>query len=111
MRSPSQSRCMALESAQAIAMRSYASRQELWSKPVSQLKHPAFIFTGRLQMLTILNCATVSIAELTGALVVDPPGATANDEIFVLEMISEVAVLNARQTLATINGKFLAYCW
>jgi FtsP/CotA-like multicopper oxidase with cupredoxin domain len=48
-------------------------------------------------------------AELTGAIVVDPPGASANDEIFVLEMISEVAGLNARQTLATINGKSWPY--
>jgi FtsP/CotA-like multicopper oxidase with cupredoxin domain len=47
--------------------------------------------------------------ELTGALVVDPPGASANDEIFVMEMISEVAGLNARQTLATINGKSWPY--
>lgn len=48
-------------------------------------------------------------AELTGAMVVDPPGADANDEIFVLEMISEVAGLSARQTLATINGKSWPY--
>jgi manganese oxidase len=48
-------------------------------------------------------------AELTGAFVVDPPGASANDEIFVMEMISEVAGLNARQTLATINGKSWPY--
>jgi FtsP/CotA-like multicopper oxidase with cupredoxin domain len=48
-------------------------------------------------------------AELTGAIVVDPPGANANDEIFVLEMISEVAGLGARQTLATINGKSWPY--
>jgi len=48
-------------------------------------------------------------AELTGALVVDPPGANVNDEIFVMEMISEVAGLNARQTLATINGKSWPY--
>jgi manganese oxidase len=44
-------------------------------------------------------------AELTGAIVVDPPGASAKDEVFVIEMISEVAGLSARQTLATINGK------
>jgi len=44
-------------------------------------------------------------SELTGALVVDAPGSTTPDEIFVLEMISEHAGLNARQTLATINGK------
>jgi manganese oxidase len=48
-------------------------------------------------------------AELTGAIVVDPPGASASDEIFVIEMISEVAGLNARQTLATINGKSWPY--
>jgi FtsP/CotA-like multicopper oxidase with cupredoxin domain len=48
-------------------------------------------------------------AELTGAIVVDPPGASAKDEIFVMEMISEVAGLNARQTLATINGKSWPY--
>ena len=48
-------------------------------------------------------------AELTGAIVVDPPGTTANDEIFVMEMISEVAGLSARQTLATINGKSWPY--
>ena len=44
-------------------------------------------------------------SELTGALVVDPPGSTTNDEIFVLEMISEHAGLTSRKTLATINGK------
>jgi len=48
-------------------------------------------------------------AELTGAIVVDPAGASAKDEIFVMEMISEVAGLNARQTLATINGKSWPY--
>jgi FtsP/CotA-like multicopper oxidase with cupredoxin domain len=48
-------------------------------------------------------------AELTGGIVVDPPGTTANDEIFVIEMISEVAGLSARQTLATINGKSWPY--
>jgi FtsP/CotA-like multicopper oxidase with cupredoxin domain len=48
-------------------------------------------------------------AELTGAIVVDPPGVSAKDEIFVMEMISEVAGLNARQTLATINGKSWPY--
>jgi FtsP/CotA-like multicopper oxidase with cupredoxin domain len=48
-------------------------------------------------------------AELTGAIVVDPAGASVNDEIFVMEMISEVAGLNARQTLATINGKSWPY--
>jgi len=44
-------------------------------------------------------------SELTGALVVDPPGQIADDEIFVMEMISEHAGLSSRQTLATINGK------
>jgi FtsP/CotA-like multicopper oxidase with cupredoxin domain len=44
-------------------------------------------------------------SELTGALVIDAPDATIRDEIFVLEMISEHAGLNSRQTLATINGK------
>jgi manganese oxidase len=48
-------------------------------------------------------------AELTGALVVDPPGANANDEIFVMEMMSERAGLSARETLATINGKSWPY--
>jgi FtsP/CotA-like multicopper oxidase with cupredoxin domain len=48
-------------------------------------------------------------AELTGAIVVDPPGASVNDEIFVMEMISEVAGFGARQTLATINGKSWPY--
>ena len=44
-------------------------------------------------------------SELTGAIVVDPPGSNTDDEIFVLEMISEHAGLNSRKTLATINGK------
>lgn len=44
-------------------------------------------------------------SELTGAFVVDPPGARTNDDIFVMEMISEVPGLAARKTLATINGK------
>ena len=48
-------------------------------------------------------------AELSGAIVVDPPGASANDEIFVMEMISDVAGAGARQTLATINGKSWPY--
>jgi FtsP/CotA-like multicopper oxidase with cupredoxin domain len=48
-------------------------------------------------------------SELTGAFVVDPPGASANDEIFVLEMISEHAGASSRQTLATINGKSWPY--
>jgi len=44
-------------------------------------------------------------SELTGAIVVDAPGQITPDEIFVMEMISEHAGLNSRQTLATINGK------
>ena len=48
-------------------------------------------------------------SELTGALVVDPPGVAQNDEIFVIEMMSEVAGLAARHTLATINGKSWPY--
>lgn len=45
-------------------------------------------------------------SELTGALVVDPAGAKAiDDEIFVIEMLSERPGLGSRQTLATINGK------
>jgi manganese oxidase len=42
--------------------------------------------------------------ELTGAFVVDPPGASGKDEIFVIEMISEQPQ-GASETLATINGK------
>jgi FtsP/CotA-like multicopper oxidase with cupredoxin domain len=48
-------------------------------------------------------------SELTGALVVDPPGTRPKDEIFVLEMMSEHPGANARQTLATINGKSWPY--
>jgi FtsP/CotA-like multicopper oxidase with cupredoxin domain len=48
-------------------------------------------------------------SELTGALVVDPPGHTAEDEIFVIEMMSEHPGPSARQTLATINGKSWPY--
>ena len=45
-------------------------------------------------------------SELTGALVVDPAGAKAvDDEIFVIEMMSERPGLGSRETLATINGK------
>ena len=44
-------------------------------------------------------------SELTGAFVVDPIGSKANDEIFVIEMMSEVPGLAALRTLATINGK------
>lgn len=44
-------------------------------------------------------------SELTGAIVVDAPGADTNDEIFVFEMISEQAGLTSRKTLATINGR------
>jgi len=48
-------------------------------------------------------------SELSGALVVDPPGSVAPDEIFVLEMVSEHAGITSRQTLATINGKSWPY--
>lgn len=48
-------------------------------------------------------------SELTGAFVVDPPGASRNDEIFVIELMSEHPGANARQTLATINGKSWPY--
>lgn len=48
-------------------------------------------------------------AELTGAVVVDPPGTNSKDEIFVLEMISETAGAGSRETLATINGKSWPY--
>lgn len=48
-------------------------------------------------------------AELNGAIVVDSPGEGANDEIFVMEMISDVPGAGARQTLATINGKSWPY--
>ena len=48
-------------------------------------------------------------SELTGALVVDPPGAHADDEIFVIEMMSEQPGLGALQTLATVNGKSWPY--
>jgi hypothetical protein len=44
-------------------------------------------------------------SELTGAFVVDPPGTSGDDEIFVIEMISERPGLSARKVLATINGK------
>jgi FtsP/CotA-like multicopper oxidase with cupredoxin domain len=48
-------------------------------------------------------------SELTGALVVDSAGARTNDEIFVMEMMSERPGPSARQTLATINGKSWPY--
>ena len=48
-------------------------------------------------------------AELTGALVVDPPGAHADDEIFVIELMSEHPGLTALKTLATVNGKSWPY--
>ena len=48
-------------------------------------------------------------SELTGALVVDPPNHTVDDDIFVIEMISEHPGFNSRQTLATINGKSWPY--
>lgn len=48
-------------------------------------------------------------AELSGAIVVDPPGTRGQDEIFVMEMISDVPGAGARQTLATINGKSWPY--
>lgn len=48
-------------------------------------------------------------AELTGAFVVDPEGISANDEIFVMEMMSDRPGAGARQTLATINGKSWPY--
>lgn len=48
-------------------------------------------------------------SELTGAFVVDPAGANPHDEIFVIELISEVAGPGGRETLATINGKSWPY--
>lgn len=48
-------------------------------------------------------------SELTGAIAIDPPGASPRDEIFVMEMMSERAGVGARQTLATINGKSWPY--
>ena len=48
-------------------------------------------------------------SQLTGAIVVDPPGAVPRDEIFVIEMMSEHPGAFARQTLATINGKSWPY--
>jgi FtsP/CotA-like multicopper oxidase with cupredoxin domain len=48
-------------------------------------------------------------SELTGAFVVDPPGAITRNEIFVVEMMSEHAAASASQTLATINGKSWPY--
>jgi FtsP/CotA-like multicopper oxidase with cupredoxin domain len=49
-------------------------------------------------------------SELTGAFVVDSPGAhDTNEEVFVMEMISEFPGALARQVLATINGKSWPY--
>jgi len=48
-------------------------------------------------------------AELSGAIVVDPPGKVSKDEVFIIEMMSEHAGIFARQTLATINGKSWPY--
>ncbi len=48
-------------------------------------------------------------AELSGAVVVDPPAGSPKDEIFVMEMVSDVPGAGARQTLATINGKSWPY--
>ena len=48
-------------------------------------------------------------AELTGALVVDPPGAVPDDEIFVIGLLSERPGPSARQTVGTINGKSWPY--
>jgi FtsP/CotA-like multicopper oxidase with cupredoxin domain len=48
-------------------------------------------------------------SELTGALVVDPVGTNPSDEIFVIELISEIAGAGGRETLATINGKSWPY--
>jgi len=48
-------------------------------------------------------------SELSGAIVVDPAGGSGTDEIFVIEMMSELPGLGARETLATINGKSWPY--
>src|SRR5581483_5914546 len=48
-------------------------------------------------------------SQLTGALVVDPPGDLPNDEIFVMGMISEHPGPSSRKNLATINGKSWPY--
>jgi manganese oxidase len=48
-------------------------------------------------------------SELTGAFVVDPVGVHPDDEIFVMELMSERAGPGARENLATINGKSWPY--
>lgn len=48
-------------------------------------------------------------SELTGSLVVDPQSHIGDDDIFVIEMMSEHPGPSARQTLATINGKSWPY--
>jgi manganese oxidase len=48
-------------------------------------------------------------SELTGAFVIDPLGASSKDEIFVIELISDLPGPGGRQTLATINGKSWPY--
>lgn len=48
-------------------------------------------------------------AELTGALVVDPPGAIPDDEILVMGLLGDRPGPPARQTVATINGKSWPY--
>src|SRR6266567_1687163 len=99
---------MAWATPPAVAMRLYMSHREQSSRSDSKRQRQVCTSIGVRRKSKMSNCAMVSNgidAELTGALVVDPPGANATDEIFVIEMISERAGLNARETLATINGR------
>src|SRR5713101_7572992 len=103
---------MAWATPPAVAMRLYMSHREQSSRSDSKRQRQVCTSIGVRRKSKMSNCAMVSNgidAELTGALVVDPPGANATDEIFVIEMISERAGLNANETLATINGKSWPY--
>src|SRR5216683_1837135 len=103
---------MAWATPPAVAMRLYMSHREQSSRSDSKRQRQVCTSIGVRRKSKMSNCAMVSNgidAELTGALVVDPPGANAPDEIFVIEMISERAGLNARETLATINGRSWPY--
>jgi FtsP/CotA-like multicopper oxidase with cupredoxin domain len=93
----------------AIAQQFFPSASSFSDRRIELQTRPGLYFYWGASEADDLRLRYGIDSELTGALVVDPPGVSTNDEIFVIEMISEVPGLAARQTLATINGKSWPY--
>ena len=67
-----------------------------------------FFYWGATEVKDVMSRYGID-SELTGALVVDPPGPIPPDEIFVIELISEHAGPGSKRNLGTINGKSWPY--